>query len=137
LLPAALAPAMRGSDVFAALHTLAPALFAVGLGLVAYTGVAAGIGTLFPRRPLLGGFLYILVIEELLANLPGALKIVAVSFHLRVVAGMTGQTGSLFSRWGPRPEPWVATIVALAMGGLWMLLATWLVTNAEYRESSR
>jgi hypothetical protein len=137
-LPALLQAQMHADDVTAALPALLPALCATAVGVIAYTGVAAGVGTIFVRRPLLGGFIYIVVIEELFGSIPGALKVVCVNFHLRAVAGLLGPTSTGFLQaWEPRPEPWLGALVAIVMGGAWLALALTLVSDAEYREAAK
>jgi hypothetical protein len=139
VMPAALSDSVHAADVDAAKGALLPALAAVALGVPVYTGVAAGVGTLFVRRPLLGGMLYILVIEWILASLPGALKIVSVNFYLRGVAGLLPEATNIgFIRiWEPRPEPWMAAVIAIGFGAAYGALGMWLVTEAEYRESAK
>src|SRR5262249_31126828 len=65
------------------------AMEAVALGVPLYAMLALGVGSLFLRRPLLACFLYILAVEELVASLPGALKVVSMSFYLRALAGLS------------------------------------------------
>jgi ABC-2 type transport system permease protein len=140
VMPAALSDSVHAADIDAAKGAILPALGAIALGVPVYTGVAAGIGTLFVRRPLLGGMLYILLFEWIFASLPGALKIVSINFYLRAVAGLLPDTttvGGIFRIWEPHPDAWVAIIVAIALGAGYGLLGMWLVTDAEYRESAK
>jgi hypothetical protein len=133
LLPATYGGQVNAGDVGSAAATLPGALFGVLLGVPVFTGVAAGVGTLLPRRPMLAGFLYILVMEELFGNLPGVLKALSVSFYIRSIAGMVGN--SLFHLYEPEPGPLLAALIALGIGAGWLLLAMRLVVDAEYRES--
>jgi hypothetical protein len=139
VMPAALSDNVHAADIAAAKGAVLPALGAVALGVPVYTGVAAGVGTLFVRRPLLGGMLYILVMEWIFASLPGALKVVSVNFYLRGVAGLLPDATEVgfFRIWEPHPEPWVCLIVAIILGVGYAALGTWLVTDAEYRESAK
>jgi hypothetical protein len=139
VMPAALSDSVHASDVTAAKGAILPAVGAIALGVPVYTGVATGVGTLFVRRPLLGGMLYILIMEWIFASLPGALKVVSVNFYLRGVAGLLPEATNLgFLRiWEPHPEPWLAAIIAILIGAAYAALAMWLVTDAEYRESAK
>ena len=121
------------ADLVPGLPHLLRVLGALVLGVPVYVGVAAGVGTLLVRRPLLAGFIYILLVEELFGNLPGALKTLAVSFYLRVVAGL--ELGSTPGIWEPRPGPALAAVLALVIGALWLGGALLLVAGTEVREA--
>jgi hypothetical protein len=137
VVPAATNAQVRTSDITTALGTLGPALAAVALGVPVYCGVAAGVGTLLVRRPMLAGFLYILVVEDLFATLPGFVKVLAVSFYLRTLAGLPpDHSAALMRVWEPEPGAAASTLLALVIGGLWLALAMWLVKGAEYREAA-
>jgi len=122
-----------GADVTAALPHLARVGVTVLIGVPVYTALAAGVGTLVVRHPTLAGLLYVIVIEGLFASIAGVLKATAVSFYLRALAGL--QFSSTPGVWEPRPSPVAAALVALLLGAGWLFLATWLVSDAEYREA--
>jgi ABC-type transport system involved in multi-copper enzyme maturation permease subunit len=105
----------------------------VALGVPLYTALAAGIGTLLARRPLIAAFLYILIVEELFGTVPGALKIVAISFYVRTLAGLS--LGATPGIWEPQPGPLLAVVIGVGIGAAWLLVGIWLIRDAEYRDA--
>jgi hypothetical protein len=112
-------------------HVLACAgSLCVGLG--AYLGVAAALGVVFARRALLAAFLYLLLVEELMSNLPGALKILTVSFYVRSGCGLTAWSPGA---WEPTLGPAGALAIATVWGATWFAIAAWLINHVEFRET--
>jgi ABC-type transport system involved in multi-copper enzyme maturation permease subunit len=110
-------------------HLLRVELAAVA-GLCAYGALAAAIGTLFSRHPLVAVLIYLLLIEAGLGSAPIVLNLITVAWHLRNIAEL------------PLPEtnfmalavPWWASAIAALLvtpGFVWLTCTA--VNGAEYR----
>jgi ABC-type transport system involved in multi-copper enzyme maturation permease subunit len=110
-------------------HLLRVELAAVA-GLCAYSALAAAIGTLFSRHPLVAVLIYLMLVEAGLGSAPLVLNLITVHWHLRNIAEL------------PLPEtafmalavPWWASAIAvLALTPGLILLTNTAVNGAEYR----
>jgi ABC-type transport system involved in multi-copper enzyme maturation permease subunit len=108
---------------------LGRAVLAAALGALAFGALATAIGALFPRRPVVAALVYLLVVDGLFGHIPGFLKAIALSFHLRVVAGLN-QGGS---DWEPNPSALLSTLVLVGVSALMLWLGSVIAASSEYR----
>jgi len=117
------------SEIASEVGLLGRAEAAAALGALAFGALATAIGALFPRRPVVAALVYLLVVDGLFGHIPGFLKAVALSFHLRVVAGLhEGASG-----WEPNPSPFLATLVLVLASVLLLWLGSVITASSEYR----
>jgi ABC-type transport system involved in multi-copper enzyme maturation permease subunit len=117
------------SELGTAIGLLGRAAAATSLGALAFGALATAIGALFPRRPVIATLVYLLLIEGLFGHIPGFLKAIALSFHLRVVAGLHEGGGG----WEPNPSVLVSTLVLVIATLLFLWLGSVIVAGSEYR----
>jgi len=110
-------------------HLLHVELAAIA-GLCAYAALAAAIGTLFSRHPLVAVLVYLLVIEMVLGSAPIVLNLVTISWHLRNVAELPLPETAFMALSVPW---WASAIVALGIGPGLVWLTCVGVNGAEYR----
>ena len=110
-------------------HLLRVELAAV-VGLCAYGALAAAIGTLFSRHPLVAVLVYFILIEEGLGSAPIVLNLVTVGWHLRNVAELPLPETAFMALSVPW---WGSAIVALVIGPVLVWLTCVGVDGAEYR----
>jgi ABC-type transport system involved in multi-copper enzyme maturation permease subunit len=110
-------------------HLLRVELAAVA-GLCAYGALAAAIGTLFSRHPLVAVLVYLMLIEEGLGSAPIVLNLVTVAWHLRNVADLPLPSTSFMALTVPW---WASALAAIAVtpGLVWLTCVG--VNGAEYR----
>ncbi|HEY3356331.1 MAG TPA: ABC transporter permease [Polyangia bacterium] len=118
------------SELGAELGLLGRAATATCLGAIAFGALATAIGALFPRRPVVAALVYLLLIEGLFGHIPGFLKAIALSFHLRVVAGLNQAGGS---SWEPNPGALVSLLVLVIASVVFLYLGSVIVSSSEYR----
>jgi ABC-type transport system involved in multi-copper enzyme maturation permease subunit len=110
-------------------HLLRVELAAVA-GLCAYGALAAAIGTLFSRHPLVAVLVYLLLIEEGLGSAPIVLNLITVSWHLRNIAELPLPATSFMAITVPW---WGSAIAALLVSPALVWLTCIGVDGAEYR----
>jgi ABC-type Na+ efflux pump permease subunit len=110
-------------------HLLRVELAAV-LGLCAFSALAAAVGTLFSRHPLVAVLVYLMLIEEGLGSAPIVLNLIAISWHLRNVAELPLPDAVFMALQIPW---WVSAALAAAVTPGLLLLTTSSVNGAEYR----
>ena len=110
-------------------HLLRVELAAVA-GLAAYSALAAAIGTLFSRHPLVAVLVYLLLIEVGLGSAPLVLNLITIAWHLRNVAELPLPDTAFMAVSVPW---WGSAIVALALTPALVLLTNVGVNGAEYR----
>jgi len=110
-------------------HLLRVELAAV-LGLCAYGALAAAIGTLFSRHPLVAVLVYLMLIETLLASAPIVLNLVTIAWHLRNIAELPLPDTAFMAVTVPW---WGSALFALAVTPGLVALTTIGVNGAEYR----
>jgi ABC-type transport system involved in multi-copper enzyme maturation permease subunit len=110
-------------------HLLRVELAAVG-GLCAYSALAAAIGTLFSRHPLVAVLIYLMLVEAGLGSAPIVLNLITIRWHLRNVADLPLPATAFMAL----SVPWWASAVALlaVTPGL-VFLTNVGVNGAEYR----
>jgi hypothetical protein len=72
---------------------------------------------------------YLLIVEGLFGHIPGFLKAISLSFHLRVVAGLHQGGGS----WDPNPGPMLSAGILFGATLLFLWLGSAIVAGSEYR----
>jgi ABC-type transport system involved in multi-copper enzyme maturation permease subunit len=117
------------SDIGTEIGLLGRAVAAAALGALAFGALATAIGSLFPRRPVVATLVYLIVVEGLFGHIPGFLKAVALSFHLRVVAGLHQVAGE----WDPNPGPLLSAAILLGATLLFLWIGSAIVAGSEYR----
>jgi len=110
-------------------HLLRVELAAVA-GLCAYAALAAAIGTLFSRHPLVAVLVYIMLIEEGLGSAPIVLNLVTVGWHLRNLAELPLPATTFMALSVPWWGSALATL-AVTPGLVWLTCVG--VNGAEYR----
>jgi ABC-type transport system involved in multi-copper enzyme maturation permease subunit len=116
-------------DIGTNLPHLAGTLAAVALGTLAYAALALALGSAFTRHPFVGVVLYLLLIEAGLGSAPIVLNLVALSWHLRNLAGLPLPDIAFMALHVPA---WASACAVSAVGGLCVFLATVSVGGAEY-----
>lgn len=111
----------------------------LGMGVVAmvlavllYGAVATAFGTFVTSYSFVVALVYLLVVEVSCAFIPGWLKVVAMSVHLRVVAGLYEPKTTMFMQ-DPNLTAAVSIPVLLAEIVFWLFIAASWVQGAEYR----
>lgn len=100
------------------------------LGLCAYGALAAALGTLFSRHPLVAVIVYLLLIEEGLGSAPLVLDVVALSWHLRNLAELPLPATTFLTLAVPW---WGSALVLLVATPALIALTNVGVNGAEYR----
>jgi hypothetical protein len=117
------------AELVAEIALVGRAVGAVAIGALAFSALATCLGALFPRRPVLAVLVYLLVVEGLFGHLPAFVKAIAISFHLRVLAGLHQGGGA----WEPNPTSLVSAIVLVSATALLLWLASIIASSSEYR----
>jgi len=110
-------------------HLLRVELAAVA-GLCAYGALAAAIGTLFSRHPLVAVLVYLMLIEAGLGSAPIVLNLITVHWHLRNIAELPLPDTAFMALTVPW---WGSAIFAVAVTPLLVWLTNVGVSGAEYR----
>ena len=110
-------------------HLLRVELAAVA-GLCAYAALAAAIGTLFSRHPLVAVLVYLMLIEEGIGSSPLVLNLIAVGWHLRNIAELPLPETSFMALSVPW---WGSALWAVAVTPGLIFLTNVAVNGAEYR----
>lgn len=121
-----------GEDFSAGLGHLARVLTAATLGVIVFGALAAVIGSWFTRHPFLAVMLYLLLIEALVGSLPVIINLLAISWHLRNLAGLPLPESTFFSSEFQVPMSVSASVVA-GLGLLALIGAASGVSGTEYR----
>jgi ABC-type transport system involved in multi-copper enzyme maturation permease subunit len=110
-------------------HLLRVELAAVA-GLCAYGALAAAIGTLFSRHPLVAVLVYLMLIEAGLGSAPLVINVITVAWHLRNVAGLPLPATSFMALTVPW---WGSALAVMAVTPGLIALTNLGVNGAEYR----
>jgi hypothetical protein len=121
-----------GEDFTGGLGHLGRVLAAASLGVLVFGALAAVVGSWFTRHPFLAVMLYLLLIEALVGSLPVIINLLAVTWHLRNLAGLPLPESSFFSSEFHVPLGVSASVVA-ALGALALFGAAGGVSGTEYR----
>jgi len=111
---------------------LGRALAAVALAALAFGALATAFGTMVTGYSFVAALFYLLIVEVGLALAPGWLKVMAMTVHLRVVAGIYVPSTTLYMP-DPRLVPSISLVVVLAETLLWLFIALTWVNSSEYR----
>jgi ABC-type transport system involved in multi-copper enzyme maturation permease subunit len=117
------------SEIAGAIGLLGRAVAAAALGALAFGALATAIGALFPRRPVVATLVYLLIVDGLFGHIPGFLKAISLSFHLRVVAGLHEGGGG----WEPNPSALLSAAILVLATLLFLWLGSAIVAGSEYR----
>jgi len=117
------------SEVASALPLLGRGLLLSLLGPIAFGALSMAVGTIFPRRPVVATLVYLLVVDGIFGHIPGFLKVVSLSFHLRVVAGIHQPDGA----YDPNPDMWFSVLVLIGASALLTWLGSLVTGTTEYR----
>ena len=116
-------------DMPSAAGDLARAEAATVLGVLAFGAIALALGAVFTRHPFMAAAVWLLVIEAGLGATPIVLHLLAVSWHLRNVAGLDGGAGSgVLSLDVPA---WASAAWATVVAPLGLAVAAAALANAE------
>ena len=114
------------------LPTLARGLLACGLGALLFGAMAGAFGTAVTRYPFVATALFILLTDVAASLVPGKTKVVAMTVHLRVVAGTYTPSTKYFVS-DPNIPLAAAVPVLLVVTALWLTATVLWVNRAEYR----
>jgi ABC-type transport system involved in multi-copper enzyme maturation permease subunit len=103
---------------------------AAAAGLCAYGALAAVIGTVFSRHPLVAVLVYLLLIEAGLGSTPIVLNLVTIAWHLRNVAELPLPDTAFLAVQVPW---WASAIFAVVVTPALIALTNVAVNGAEYR----
>ncbi len=107
-------------------HGLGAALLATGVGIVAASAFAVGIGALFPRHPLVVALGYVFFAEQILPEVPSVQRLTTL-FHVTQIANVGDDRGL---------EGRLSALVTLAiLSAIWLALALWRVRSTELAKS--
>jgi hypothetical protein len=126
--------ALRGTveDFTNGLPHLGRVLAAAALGVVAFGALAALVGSWFTRHPFVAVMGYLLLVEAMFGSLPVIINLVAMSWHLRNLAGLPLVESAFFSSELHVPL-WVSSLVVGGVSLLALVGASSAVSGAEYR----
>ena len=119
-------------DLARELPRLGGGLLAMLLAAVFYASVASAFGAMATSYPFVATILYVLVVEVGFAHVPGWFKVIAMTTHLRVVAGIYHPAQSMFLS-DPRLSLAISLPVVLGMSLLWLVVTIGWVGSTEYR----
>ena len=116
----------------AELPHLVCSVVAAALAVLLFGAIATAFGTMVTGHSLVAAMFYVLIVEVGLAHVPGWLKVVAMTVHLRVVAGLYEPATTLHLR-DPGLTLGISTPVILAEILLWLVVSFAWVGASEYR----
>src|SRR5262249_9769482 len=116
-------------DIGPNLGHLGATLLAVALGTLVFAAIALALGSAFTKHPFVGVVLYLLLIEAGLGSAPIVLNLMAMSWHLRNLAGLPVPDIAFMALHVPA---YASALVAAAVTGLCVFLASASVSGAEY-----
>jgi ABC-type transport system involved in multi-copper enzyme maturation permease subunit len=117
------------SDIGENLPHLAETEAAMVLGTLAYASLALALGSAFTRHPFVAVMGYLVIVEAGLGSAPIVLNLVALSWHLRNLAGLPLPDIAFMALHVPA---YVSACVATLVSALCLFLASVAVTGAEY-----
>jgi hypothetical protein len=107
-------------------HGLGSALLATAVGIAGASAFAVGIGTLFPRHPLVVALGYVFFAEQILPEIPSVQRLTTL-FHVTQIAGVGEHAGT---------EGTLEALVTLAiLSTIWIALALWKIRGSEYAKA--
>jgi ABC-type transport system involved in multi-copper enzyme maturation permease subunit len=116
-------------DIGPNLPHLAATLVSVALGTLVYAALSLALGSAFTKHPFVAVVLYLLCVEAGLGSAPIVLNLVAMSWHLRNLAGLPVPDIAFMALHVPA---YASAIVVAAVTGLCIFLAGASVSGAEY-----
>jgi len=119
-------------DLARELPRLGAGLVAMLLAAVLYASVASAFGAMATSHPFIATVAFVLVVEEGFSFVPGWFKVLAMTTHLRVIAGLYHPAESLFLS-DPHLRWPISLPVLVLLGALWLIVAISWVGSSEYR----
>ena len=119
-------------DLVRELPRLGAGLCAMLLAAVLYASVASAFGAMATSYPFVVTIAFVLVVEEGFSFIPGWFKVIAMTTHLRVIAGLYHPAESLFLS-DPRLSWPISLPTLVIVAGLWLVIAVSWVGSSEYR----
>jgi ABC-2 type transport system permease protein len=102
-------------------------LAAAALGVVAMSCTAVGIGSLVAKHATAASLAYLLALDTAVGVMPFSIQNLSMSFHVRSIAladlGLSNDTSG---------EPGVSALWLCGLSALWIAIAVWRITRAEY-----
>lgn len=117
------------SDIGPNLGHLAVTLLAAALGTLVFAAIALALGSAFTKHPFVGVVLYLLLIEAGLGSAPIVLNLLAMTWHLRNLAGLPVPDIAFMALHVPA---WASAVVVSMVTALCVFLSTASVSGAEY-----
>lgn len=121
-----------GSALFAELPLLALGLVSIVVATLYFAAVAAAFGALIASFPFAVMLIYVLAIDIAMSFVPGMIKVLSMTVHLRVIAGLYRPQTGVFSA-DPQLTLGISMPVVLVVAALWLLLAITVASTSEYR----
>ena len=115
--------AMYGGDTGSHLEMLGGSLMALCLGVVGWSATAIGIGGIVPRYATATVIVYFMFLDTAIGSMPFSVQYLGLSFHVREIQlSLVRDTG----------DPWTSVLWIAGLSAVWLTLAVWRVTRAEY-----
>lgn len=121
-----------GSALFSELPLLALGLVSVVVATLYFAAVAAAFGALIASFPFAVMLIYVLAIDIAMSFVPGMIKVLSMTVHLRVIAGLYRPQTGVFSA-DPQLTAGISMPVVIVVAALWLFLAIGVATTSEYR----
>lgn len=131
---ALLLPPSGPAELVENLPALGRTLGAALLGVGVFAALSLLMGTWMTRHPFVAMMGYLLLVEGLLGSLPLLVSLVAMSWHLRNLAGLGTAATAIPAFFGqPLVSPWISLAVVAGVTGLALAAAAATLERAEYR----
>lgn len=119
--------AMFGGAAGDQIGMLGGSLVALTLGIVACSSTAIGIGGVVPRFATATVIVYFMFLDSALGGMPFSVQNLSISFHVREVQqALVNDSGDLTT----------STLWMFGLSLVWLTVAVWRVTRAEYKGGS-
>lgn len=127
-------PILFGDAASSQLTVLARGVAAIAVGALATGMLAVGLGTLVTKFPLPVVIAFMLLFDTAVGAIPFAVNRLTISHNVRLIAGIPEDSDRVYAMMGidPTGDPFGAAIWALALGAVWLGIALWRVSVAEY-----
>lgn len=103
-------------------------LLAVALAVLFFGAVAIAFGTMVTGYSFVAALFFLLIVEVGLSFAPGWIKVIVMTFHLRIVSGLYHPAAG-----DPMLPGLLAALIVLLLTGLWLVVAASWVVSTEYR----
>ncbi len=123
-----------GGSLFSELPLLALGWVSLMAGTLYFAALASAFGAMVTSFPFAIMLIYVLAIDVAMGFVPGILKVIAMTVHLRAIAGLYKPETGMFSS-DPALNATISLPVVLVMASLWLTLAVAIASTSEYRST--